>query len=167
VRFRLLARSHFKDSDPYRFPVEIWQQILLLACIHGGSTGCALSLVSHHIREVSAAFRFRTAAVTGLRWLRSLLNALQHASEAERRVRALFIRTRSYGWREAIEAERFWGRRVTSEDIVTQETRLAGRWLEGADEWSAAYQALITLVAPSVEVFSIYVPYLAEDAIIP
>ena len=50
--------------NSYVFPTEIWHIIFSFACIDDGYTGRSLSLVSTHIREISAPFKYRSIAIT-------------------------------------------------------------------------------------------------------
>ncbi|KAI0792967.1 hypothetical protein BC629DRAFT_333119 [Irpex lacteus] len=59
-----------------RCPSEIHLKIFSLACTDGGRTGCALSLVSRHIRSTSFAARFRTVKLYGVPRMRRFLNTL-------------------------------------------------------------------------------------------
>ncbi|KIP05297.1 hypothetical protein PHLGIDRAFT_490904 [Phlebiopsis gigantea 11061_1 CR5-6] len=48
-----------------RFPLELLQMIAVEACVDGGPTGCALSIVSRHVRNATAPARYRTVALVG------------------------------------------------------------------------------------------------------
>ena len=47
-----------------KLPLELLEDIFVLACRDGGRTGCVLSLVSTHIRAVSRAIRFHTICLS-------------------------------------------------------------------------------------------------------
>jgi hypothetical protein len=150
-----------------RFPVEIWQQILPLACVDGGLTGSSLAYVSHHMRNLSVRVKLQSVSVTGLWQLRSLLHLLENTAEEDRHVRFLFVATHAYDPRNAIEAERFRGRKITPQQQYDQEAWLSQRWQDGSHEWHTTCEAVLTLVAPHVEVVTLNVPYVAQDAILP
>jgi hypothetical protein len=80
----------------FTLPTEIWHKIFALACVDGGATGCALSLVSRRFRELSAGTRLQSVAVSGLSDIRSLLGVLQELPEASRHVRVLYIDYRRF-----------------------------------------------------------------------
>ena len=63
-RFVTFCHSESYHLRPYIFPLEIWYIIFSFACIDEGSTGRSLSLVSTHIRETSAPFKYRSIAIT-------------------------------------------------------------------------------------------------------
>jgi hypothetical protein len=48
-------------------PTELWQQIALFACVDGGRTGCALSLVSQDMRAITSHSRYHTLAFSSSR----------------------------------------------------------------------------------------------------
>lgn len=60
-----------------RCPAELHLKIFLFACTDGGRTGCALSLVSHHIHATSAPARFHTVVLHGVPRMRSFLSMLE------------------------------------------------------------------------------------------
>lgn len=47
-----------------RCPLEVWENIVALACTDGGVTGCSLSLVSRTMRAVVSPVRFHSIALT-------------------------------------------------------------------------------------------------------
>jgi hypothetical protein len=44
-------------------PFELLDRILKSACTDNGQTGCALSAVSHHVRDASAYMRYHSVAL--------------------------------------------------------------------------------------------------------
>jgi len=72
-------------------PVEIHRKIYAMACMDDGSTGCALSLVSRNVREVSAEFRWYSLAVNGRRPMHRLLMTLMSVPVAKSKVAHLYI----------------------------------------------------------------------------
>jgi hypothetical protein len=73
-----------------RFPPELLLKIFSLACTDGGPTGCSLSLVSRHIRDVSAPARLHSVALRGLPRMR-LFAALLEQNPKHARVEHLFL----------------------------------------------------------------------------
>jgi hypothetical protein len=59
-----------------RLPIEILEPILRSACTDDGSTGCALSGVSHHVRAMSAPIRYHSVALRGARQICAFLALL-------------------------------------------------------------------------------------------
>ncbi|KZT61186.1 hypothetical protein CALCODRAFT_491599 [Calocera cornea HHB12733] len=72
-------------------PVEIHRKIYAMACMDDGSAGCALSLVSRAVRDVSADYRWFSIAVSGGRQAHSLLKTLSALPAGERKVIHLYI----------------------------------------------------------------------------
>jgi hypothetical protein len=76
------------------FPIEIWQKIFRYACVDGGRTGCALSLVSRRMHDISANIHLQSVFVVGLKRLQHLECTLRQLPEERRAVQALFIAAR-------------------------------------------------------------------------
>ncbi|KAJ7243815.1 hypothetical protein B0H12DRAFT_1055072 [Mycena haematopus] len=72
-------------------PVEIHLKIYSIACRDDGSTGSALSLVSKHVRELSAEHRYQSIAVCGPIQIQHLVDHLRSVPPELRRIRFLFI----------------------------------------------------------------------------
>ena len=74
-----------------RCPPEILLNILALACVDGGRTGCSLSLVSHRIHVASLPTRYHTVALWGFPRMRLFQNLLAAKSSHAPIVRHLFL----------------------------------------------------------------------------
>lgn len=72
-------------------PSEIWTHIFLLACVDGGLTGCALSLVSHYFREVVLPVQLHSVALKGAGKMSVFSDLLARRAPEHRRVRHLFL----------------------------------------------------------------------------
>jgi hypothetical protein len=70
---------------------EIWDAIFALACTDGHKTGCALSLVSKHIREISQIIRIQSTSLDSLWQFNSFQCELERRKPHERCVRFLYI----------------------------------------------------------------------------
>lgn len=75
----------------FQFPAEIWHHILASACTDGGSTGCALSLVSHYIRECSKPFKLHSVALHGTRQTLAFVAVFVHTPTSMYPIKHLFI----------------------------------------------------------------------------
>lgn len=71
--------------------MEILSHIFLLACTDGGSTGCALSMVSKYIRETSKPHKYHSVALHGQRQTKAFASVLAHTQSHHRRVVHLFL----------------------------------------------------------------------------
>jgi hypothetical protein len=60
-----------------RCPPEIHVRIFSYACTNDGTTGCALSLVSRYIREVSAPYQWQCIALAGFKRVIQLANEIR------------------------------------------------------------------------------------------
>jgi hypothetical protein len=60
-----------------RLPEETLRSIFKSACIDGGETGCALSMVSRYVRDVSAPMRYNSISLCGARQIRGFLELLR------------------------------------------------------------------------------------------
>jgi hypothetical protein len=119
------------------------------------------------MRNLSVRVKLQSVSVTGLWQLRSLLHLLENTAEDDRHVRFLFVATHAYDPRNAIEAERFRGRKITPQQQYAQESWLSQRWQHGAHEWHTTCEPVLTLAAPRVEVVTLNVPYIGQDAVFP
>ena len=74
--------------------MEILHYIFTLACVDGGTTGCALAQVSRHIRDVSRAARFRIVSLLhgSSRKLQAFVDDFTRAREAAAREHATMPR---------------------------------------------------------------------------
>ncbi|KZO93840.1 hypothetical protein CALVIDRAFT_600328 [Calocera viscosa TUFC12733] len=72
-------------------PVEIHRKIYAMACMDDGSAGCALSLVSRAVHEVSSDYRWYSIAISGRRQAHYLLKALSALPTNRRNVIHLYI----------------------------------------------------------------------------
>jgi hypothetical protein len=61
-------------------PFELLERIFTCACTDNGRTGCALSAVSHHIRDASAPMRYHSIALIGARQIRTFIQLLYDPS---------------------------------------------------------------------------------------
>jgi hypothetical protein len=122
-----MADTTYRRNTLLTFPVEIWQKIFRPACVDGGRTGRALSLLSRRIHDISADIRLQSVFVVGLERLQRLKYALGQLPEERRAVQALFISTRP-------------------DDADLQ-------------AWATAYAAVLTMVAPRVEVLTVYASF--------
>jgi hypothetical protein len=110
-------------------PPEIWDKIVKCACMDGGSTGCALSLVSHYIRDVSHSSRLQSIALDGLRALQSAALELDRRAPKARPVRFLYL---------------------SNTNATTDEE---------TQSWHALCVKIVTLISPTVEVLTINFAY--------
>jgi hypothetical protein len=74
-----------------RYPHEIWDAIFALACTDGRKTGCALSLVSKHIREISQIIQVQSTSSDSLWQFDSFQCELERRKPHERCVRFLYF----------------------------------------------------------------------------
>ncbi len=74
-----------------RLPTEILCAIFEQACTDDGHTGCALSLVSKHIRSISRRCALQSVAIYGPRQLSSFAAYLDTLSPQYRGVRYMYI----------------------------------------------------------------------------
>lgn len=66
-----------------RLPLEIWQHIFFLACVDGGRTGYALTLVSQFFHDASQSVRFHSLAFSSLRRIEGFLAFVERTSAAQ------------------------------------------------------------------------------------
>jgi hypothetical protein len=126
-----------------RCPREIWDAILTLACTDGGKTGCALSQVSKHIREISHCIRIQSACLESLRQVDSFQRELERRKPSERRVRFLYLSDFSLN------------SRASSESVPASPTEEAALYHQLIREPDATFATFSTLVVSTVEVLSI------------
>jgi hypothetical protein len=133
-----------------RLPVELWRDVFKHACVDGGRTGCALSLVSRRIRNLSAGIRLQSVCVIDLDRLRSLLHILERLPEHDRRVRSLFI--------GAAQQNSLPIRVIPIRCYVQYDLEGAlKRQQDIVQNWRAVYPAVLALIAPHVEVLAIHI----------
>ena len=72
-------------------PVELLSKIFSLACTDTGKTGCSLSIVSHHIRDVSAEYRYQAVAATTAQQISEFHSVFTQVPARLRRVRYLYL----------------------------------------------------------------------------
>jgi hypothetical protein len=77
-------------------PPELWDKIVQLACTDGGKTGCALSLVSRRVRELSHLFRLQSIALLKPIQMQQFHEQLKNRSKNERCVWYMFIDRNSH-----------------------------------------------------------------------
>lgn len=121
------------DSAVGRCPLEVWQKIFSFACTDDGRTGCALSLVSRNVRDVSDHTRLQSAALFSLPQMRRFLDELQRRPPSHRSVRYLFLA-----------------------DTRTHNEE-AGTW-QYQDQASAVYSTILLVVAPALKTLTIMLP---------
>ena len=123
-------------------PYELTGDIFTLACTDGGRTGCSLSLVSKHIRDLSRPFRFHTVALRSgsAASMASFLAAFTQEREraldgARPLLRHLYIAspaTSSYHW-------------------YPRYIHLPSQWPHFSPAWVGHAHALLALVASELE----------------
>jgi hypothetical protein len=143
---------------PSIFPPEIWYKIFVLACVDGGQTGCALSLVSRYIRELSMGTRLQSVAVYGHLGLKHLLRTLHHTREDSRRVRFLFV---GYSSHDIAFFKRNPYQR-SSPSFLSRLNFLAAPKRDECAEMQAIYDQIITLVAPYLESLTLFLPRISR-----
>lgn len=72
-------------------PTEICHQIFRAACVDGGKTGMALSLVSRYINLVSREIKYHSVTVIGLDQIMMFAKVLKDLPPKFRGVRHLFL----------------------------------------------------------------------------
>jgi hypothetical protein len=78
-------------------PPELWDKIVQLACTDGGKTGCALSLVSRRVRELSHLFRLQSIALLKPVQMEQFHEQLKNRPNNERCLWYMFIDRNSHG----------------------------------------------------------------------
>jgi hypothetical protein len=120
-------------------PPEIWDKIVKCACMDGGSTGCALSLVSRYIRDVSHSSRLQSIALDGVRALQSAALELDRRAPKARAVRFLYL---------------------SNTNATTVKRNARERSDEETQSWHAALCVkIVALISPTVEVLTITFAY--------
>jgi hypothetical protein len=127
-------------------PNEIWDVIVQAACIDGGNTGCALSLVSKHIRAISHLSRLQSAALDGVKDMRSFVRELQRRQVEENAVRFLYLTDTTPLGTGDVD---YIGE--DNDDTDVDEIR--------GDQWRTVYAQLINLISATIEVLTIDVDY--------
>jgi hypothetical protein len=145
-------------TTPSIFPPEIWCKIFVLACIDGGQTGCALSLVSRYIRELSKGIRLQSVSVYGHLGLKHLLRTLHHTPQDSRRVRFLFVGYSSHDM--AFFNRDPWQR--SSPSFLSRFTFFAAPERNEGAEMQATYDQIIMLVAPYLESLTLLLPRISR-----
>jgi hypothetical protein len=124
-------------------PNEIWNAIVKYACIDGGGTGCALSLVSRHIRAVSHLSRLQAVALKNLADMQSFICELERRAPEDRGVRFVyFIDDTPSDTGPYVDDN-------TGEDDDFSINHKRGIY------WQAAYTHFATLISPTVEVLTV------------
>jgi hypothetical protein len=138
-----------------RLPVELWRDVFKYACVDGGRTGCALSLVSRRIRKLSAGIRLQSVCVIDLDRLTSLLHILERLPEDERHVRFLFIA------RHQLQQETHERRRWRPESPRARQEReeFEKQQQDIVQNWRAIYLRVLAWIAPHVEALAIHIPH--------
>jgi hypothetical protein len=114
------------------FPPEIWDAIVKLACTDGGKTGCALSLVSRYIRDVSHSSRLQSIALDGLEAMQDIVFELDRRAPKECAVRFVYLKNM----------------------ILTPEEHQNGVWPLGSP-WQTTYDQFFAMISPTVEVLTV------------
>jgi hypothetical protein len=147
-------------------PPEIWHKIFKNACVDGGQTGCALSLVSRRIRDASSRTRLRSISVIGLERLKALLHVLENTPEDNRRIQFLFIAARPLD-PDVVERRTLQHICRFHETEIDMLIGLAGLSDQTLDDWQTVYPAVATLVAPHIEVLTLHVSRTLLDTPLP
>jgi hypothetical protein len=153
-----------------RLPAELWHKIFQHACVDGGRTGCALSLVSRRLHDLSASTRLQSVFIIGLERLKLLLHTLERLPEYECRVRFLFIAT-SHAEEEAetrrLQMGRSRVRQPRHAAPLSSRLKDEKQQEDGMQEWQTIYPAVLALIAPHVEVLTIRIPQPLLDSVFP
>ena len=72
-------------------PIEICHQIFRAACVDGGKTGIALSLVSRYVNQMSREVKYHSVTVIGLDQIMTFAKVLKDLPPRYRVVRHLFL----------------------------------------------------------------------------
>lgn len=72
-----------------RLPVELWLNILPLACTDGGYTGGSLSLVSRYVRDMARHLRYQSVSLIGHKHVQAFAGLV--ASKSPMNIRHLFL----------------------------------------------------------------------------
>jgi hypothetical protein len=148
-----------------RLPAELWHKIFQHACVDGGRTGRALSLVSRRLHDLSAGTRLQSVFVIDLERLKLLLRTLDRLPEHERRVRFLFIGTRHMEEAE-MQKRKIMRSHVTQPPINGYYVNSLSSKMRDFDkqqddvfqEWRTVYPMVLALTAPHVEALTIHIP---------
>jgi hypothetical protein len=98
------------SKDPYtrwmiHLPTEILEPIFRSACTDDGSTGCALSGVSRHVRAVSAPVRYNSVALRGARQILAFLVLLDRVT-----TRGSLPKQQGKKWKDTVKRKTLVGR---------------------------------------------------------
>jgi hypothetical protein len=116
-------------AHEFSLPNELWEKIFASAFTDGGQTGCALSLVSKHFRELSERIRLQSVAIYSLTSLRAFSMSLTAGAYDNSSIRCLLLMKprpsnhQDYGYGEELE-------------------------------WDDIYQELIPHITPTLEVLA-------------
>jgi hypothetical protein len=152
-----------------RLPAELWYKIFQHACVDGGRTGCALSLVSRRLHILSSNTRFQSVFVIGLERLKLLLHTLERLPEHECRVRFLFIATSHAEEAETrrLQMGRSRVRRPRHAASLSSRVKDKKQQEDVMQEWRTVYLAVLALIAPHVEVLTIRIPRPLLNSVFP
>jgi hypothetical protein len=102
VSYRLPPPSHLATLSFWvdRLPFELLDRIFKRACTDDGQTGCALSAVSHHIRDASGSMRYHSIALVGARQIRTFIQLLDDPRPKPNETRP---KTKMQGWMKKIK----------------------------------------------------------------
>lgn len=78
-------------------PIELWAVVVRYACTDGGYTGCALSLVSTRMRDVTRSFRYQSIALTSIEGTTAFA-AILDSSCPHPNIKHLFISISDFDW---------------------------------------------------------------------
>jgi hypothetical protein len=153
-----------------QLPAELWHKIFQHACVDGGRTGCALSLVSRRLHDLSVGTRLQSVFIIDLERLKLFLHTLERLPEHERRVRFLFIAARCNEEVETRRVQLALSRLQLGSHVESLSSELEDFEEQQKDvvqEWRTVYPAVLALVAPHVEVLTIHTPQLLLNSVFP
>jgi hypothetical protein len=152
-----------------RLPAELWHKIFQHACVDGGRTGCALSLVSRRLHDLSVGTRLQSVFIVGLERLRLLLHTLERLPEYECRVRFLFIATSHAEEAETriLQMRRSRVRQPRHAAPLSSRFKDKKQQEDWIQEWQTVYPAVLALIAPHVEVLTIRIPQPLLNSVFP
>ena len=141
-------------ADMDKLPLELLEDIFVLACRDGGRTGCALSLVSAHIRAVSRAIRFHIICLSPSTPLRisKLLSCVEKERDAGRelgrvpKIKHLAV----VPWGPCIHSSDEDSDSESSEEFQRAEP-IARPTTADKDSYATDLTALLRLAAPDLE----------------
>ncbi|KAF7308369.1 hypothetical protein HMN09_00685500 [Mycena chlorophos] len=141
-------------------PIELLQHIFSFACTDIGTTGRSLSLVSRHVRDVSAAVKLQSVALFGHNQILGFASLLsQNGGHPAHEMDALLCTTRAW-WKEAHSAA--YGKdaqrldaeeRQRLEERFREQSRLCDEAVRTfCREAADAISVILRRVAPTLEV---------------